>query len=1285
MPDRTERDRLKASPDAAGQPPAPDTRAVEPARRKGERARGDRAASLGESLHDALTGAHSRASLHDRLRQEVERARRYALPLSLLVVDLDHFKSINDAFGHTRGDQVLVSFVERTRSLMRDSDLLFRYGGDEFVLLLPHTDQSQAPAFGRRLIEGMRAAPLPGSPPLSVTLSIGSASFPADGPAAEDLFESADRRLLDAKHQGRNRVVAEDAVRPGRLTFEMDSRPLERELPLTTLRHFLDSLPEQKRGLFSIGGPRGVGKSWFLADVAKAARLRGYAVWSVRGRPALRQRVYGALAEAPPPFEPLPPPAAGEGAFIQALQDSLVEQGQAGLFVAVDRLAHLDRATLDLLRQVLLAPQIRIAGLAYTVDPDTLNRPAFFEVPLQVDVALQALTATGVRLWLRTVLRWEPTAAFSDWLHDETGGRPGLLGAALRLLVERGALQPLADSWVLAPDFTGVRLQAELERLVAAPTPNLPAVATGFVGRDDEVRDLKRLLQQEALVVLVGPGGIGKTRLAIQASAEVAEQFGDGVHFASLEGANTLEAAIAAAAQAVGLALTGAEEPRARLLRHLADTTLLLVLDDCGPLLEAAGLVLDLTRQAPHVKLLITSRERLNLPGETTVELRGLPVPPLRTAEERSVLLPASAYSAEQLFVQSARRSAPDFALSDDDRLYVRRICQLVDGLPLGIELAAAWTPLLTCREIAGQIERNFDFLVTQRAEVPERQRSARAVLDYFWGLLSDDERERLGGLAVFRGGLERDAARRVAGASLFFLSALVDKAFLRKAPSGRYEMQELLRQYAQAKLAERPEQWQRSSDRHCDYFAEFISRLGASLKSGRQAEALAAIQGEIGNVRAAWQWAATQGRAEAISRLAEGLVLFHEAQNAYHEGAEVFGRALEQWPLRSERAAGPSSLAAAWLLAGRAAFAHRLGDNQAAREGLEASLRLLRQPAVEPHEQTATSFALYYLGRAAADLGDYAEGQQRLRAALALRRGAGDRHGTARTLQGLAALLHAQGDYREARRLLGESLELQRAIGDERGASITLCQVARVLFDLGEYAEAQARLGESATLAEAHHWQGARLHSLRILARLAAQRGEPAEARQFYAESLAAHRASGDQKEIALDLLGLADAAVLSGLSGEALALCEESLATCRRSGYTHGAALALAALGEVALVDLDDAAGQAERHFGEALNLAWTIGALPTALAAVVGLAALRRQTEATLAIELLTFVLYHPASSRRTLDRAGRMLSSLESAGDGQSVALAEERGRGQKFHELVRRLSETDHSGETPHAD
>jgi predicted ATPase len=244
------------------------------------------------------------------------------------------------------------------------------------------------------------------------------------------------------------------------------------------------------------------------------------------------------------------------------------------------------------------------------------------------------------------------------------------------------------------------------------------------------------------------------------------------------------------------LALAGYEAAglKMQLFDHLHAKRLLLVLDGLEHLLAGSGLLAELLLCAPEVKLLTTSRERLNLYGEWVFDVQGLPLPP---ADQREGL---EAYSAVALFLQSARRLAPDFALETCNQADVVRICQLVDGVPLGIELAAAWVRTLSCSEIAQEIERNLDFLTTSARDVAERHRSLRAAFDHSWNLLSAEEQEVMRQLSVFRGGFQREAAEQVAGAPLPLLSALVDKSLLRRDPAGGYTQHELIRQFAAAK-----------------------------------------------------------------------------------------------------------------------------------------------------------------------------------------------------------------------------------------------------------------------------------------------------------------------------------------------------------------------------------------------------------------------------------------------------------------------------------------------------
>ncbi len=1229
------------------------------------------------SLRDALTGAHSRATLQERLREEVERARRYDLPLSLLVADLDHFKSINDAFGHTRGDLVLIGFVERLRGLIRDSDLLFRYGGDEFVLVLLHTDRQQARALAGRLLEGVRTTPFSGAPPLSVTLSIGSASFPDDGQSPEDLFECADRRLYEAKRHGRDRVVVEDPLTLSPMTFEAGSRVMERELPLSTLRQYFDQLPARQHGALSISGPRGAGKTWFLAEAVKMARLRGYAAWALEGRSALRNRVYGAVAEAKALGPGLPPAAAGERVFVAAVQAYVRDENKAGLILAVDNLALLDRDTFELVRRLLFSTDIPVTGLIYTLDPASSYPFALLDAPLQVQVELRPLTALGVRLWLRSVLRWEAPDDFCQWLHDQTGGLPGNLQTGLTHLIAREILQPREGGWSIAGLYETEPLRGELTRLLRPPPNNLPAAATGFVGRDDELQLLKQYVANEAVVVLVGPGGIGKTRLAVQAAAEMLDRFREGVFFVSLASVTASDVLISAIAQALGLAFTGSEGAREQLLNHLADQALLLLLDDLALLLDAAALLGEIQRRAPKVRLLITARDRLDFPGEILVELRGLPIPPPAPEAVRGGALPASYYSAEQLFLLAARRAGGNFALTDEDRLYVRRICQIVEGMPLGIELAAAWTPLFTCREIAREIERNIDFLSSTRADIPERQRSTRAVLDYFWSLLAEDERRRLRGLSMFRSGFEREAAHAVAEASLFFLSALVDKAFLRRLPSGRYEMHELLRQYAEQNLSLLPDEQAAAGDRHCQYYAGFMDRHRALVKGAAQAEALAAIQAEMGNVRAAWQWAVRHGQAEAIGQCLETLVLFYDTQNWYHEGAETFARALDDWRARlGELDSAAHAATLARLAIGQGVFCHRLGLNSRAAEALESGLAVLRQTASGP-AIVELPLAEYFLGLVKLDLGEYELARELFQSSLERRRAAGDSDGIALALNELAGLAVHLGHYAQARELNREALEHQRAIGDQRGIVLSLGTATELALELGEFDGARALIQECADLTARLGKRLGRPMLWRHLGRLADATGDYEAARRHYTDSLASSRESGNPKEIAHDLLGLGEVALHMGEAEEAERLYQESLALSRQSGYRRGVVRALVGLGDAAgdnkaTMGADGFDRQGYRYYEEALRAARAIAETPWVLAALVGMASVwARAGRFDGAVEILTMAVYHPISNHQIRQKASRLLSRVEAEQPAGEVAQAEERGRHGQLEDAVKR--------------
>lgn len=661
----------------------------------------------------------------------------------------------------------------------------------------------------------------------------------------------------------------------------------------------------------------------------------------------------------------------------------------------------------------------------------------------------------------------------------------------------------------------------------AAPAqPQLPPRPGLFIGREAELNALEQLLLEDRhrLVTLVGAGGMGKTRLALEIAYRLAEQLRHGAAFVALAPLQAAQHLAPALATTLNIPLAGGQAPEEAVQTWLADKELLLVLDNFEHLLaDAAAItwVKEVLRQAPAVQLLITSRERLRISGERIFELGGLGQGSSgsRIAEDSDAVL---------LFLARAEQIASDFTLDAANRGAVTRICQLVDGMPLAIELAAAWVRTLAPAEIADEITRNLDFLALADRDTLPRHRSMRAVFDHSWRLLSADEQQALMKLSIFRGGCTRQAATEVAGATLPVLASLIDKSLLYRAAGahGRYFLHELIGQYAGEYLREQPFVAE-LEERFATYFLALAEanepRIYAddSLRWRRQ------ITAEQDNLRRILRRSLNERRDPNLGlQLAAALGRYWCASDTWKEGRDWLERALAL--------ATAQGAVRAQALTALGELYHLLGDQPKAEQILGEALERWRALG----DQSNIAWTLLQLGKAFSTHAAHAEADTHLTESLAIYRQLGNQPRIATLLNQLSSVAIERGDYPRAALLLAESVPEVRAANRPRPLAITLNFYGRALLGNGEVARAVALFQEAKTLFEAEEADSGVAWALINLGLAYYALGEFALAAQHYRHSFQVYHRLERLGGVMAALEGLAAVAAAQGIADRAVQL---------------------------------------------------------------------------------------------------------------------------------------------------
>jgi predicted ATPase/DNA-binding SARP family transcriptional activator len=725
----------------------------------------------------------------------------------------------------------------------------------------------------------------------------------------------------------------------------------------------------------------------------------------------------------------------------------------------------------------------------------------------------------------------------------------------------------------VAPTAVSPKAEPAADVAQEPPPSNLPRPITSFVGRSRAVTDVRRALEVSRLVTLLGPGGVGKTRLALESAAGSHAEFPDGIWFVDLSPARDETAAMAAVAAAIGVREAKGQTVADSVRAALSNKRALLVFDNCEQVVEAgAAIIDDLLQKCSTPRVLATSREPLGVAGEAVWRVPSLSLPRHDRGASVDDLLE---FEATRLFLDRVRLADASFDVTDAITPIIARICHRLDGIPLAIELAAACVRAFSIEQLEARLDDRFRLLTGGARTSMPRHRTLRAAVDWSYDLLADDERALLMVLSTFEGGwdlddaegvVEKDEGRRMKDESepelrnaspasdlhpssfflhpsdvMALLPRLVDKSLVvveRRDGEVRYRFLETIREYAAEKLRDAGRE-EAARAAHADWFLTLATRADAVRHGPDYMAWLRRLETEHDNLRAALRWArAAPARGELALQLTTLLAYFWNLHGHWTEGRRLLDAALAAAP------EAPLALRARALDAA-GSLAQRQGDLERARELYEQGLAIC-------DDDQRIAVLCHNLAIVMRDLGGYDRAEELYGRSLALHRALGNRFHVATALNGLGVLATDRGDLGRARDYFVESATILEALGNARGAGASLHNIGEISVRAGDFESAAHYLERSLALAREHGFKDLAADSIGALAALADRRGEYERAEALYKESLAIFYGLGAKSGTAAVLEGLARTAAARGHAERAVCLEGAAMAVRESIGWS-------------------------------------------------------------------------------------------------------------------------------------